>query len=389
MTTMIRKENLKTPLRWAQVGGGKGSQVGCFHRDAAHRDDNYKLVAGAFDIDAERGLRFGVDELGLDADRCYPDYKTMFDTEAKREDGIQVVSITTPNSTHYEIARSAIEHNLHVICEKPLTFTAEESLELKELAKQHNRVFGVTYGYSSYPTVAQAREMVQRGDIGKIRVIHMQFSHGFHAARVEDNDPGLQWRVTKKASGPTYVLGDCGTHPLQMARMITGLEIDKICCMRRSFVGTRELEDDGHVMVQYKGGAYGTLWASAVAVGHVHNQRIEIIGEKGTLQWWDEHPNQLMYAPINEPFRPLDRAMSYLYEEARFERIGAGHPEGLYDAWANMYRNMALAMAAADSDDQATKASIIYPNIDDAIEGVRFLEACAESADNESKWVTL
>ena len=195
---MIRTDNLKQPLRWGQIGGGKGSQIGYIHRDAAQRDRNFKLVAGAFDVNPERGRAFGVEELGLDADRCYDDYQQMIEVESKREDGIQAVTIATPNSTHYAISKMALEHGMHVVCEKPLTFTAAESEELKEIALKHNRVFGVMYGYTGYPTIAQAREMVKRGDIGKVRIVHMQFAHGYHAEEVEKNDPGLAWRVTRK-----------------------------------------------------------------------------------------------------------------------------------------------------------------------------------------------
>lgn len=386
---MIRTENLKQALRWGQIGGGKGSQIGYIHRDSAQRDRNFKLVAGAFDVNAERGRAFGVDELGLDTDRCYDNYQQMIEMESKREDGIQAVTIATPNSTHYAISKMALEHGMHVVCEKPLTFTSAESEDLKAIALKHNRVFGVMYGYSGYPTIAQAREMVKRGDIGKVRIVHMQFAHGYHAEEVEKNDPGLAWRVTPEASGPSYVLGDIGTHCLQMGHLISGMEMDSLSCMRKSFVESRQLEDDAHVMIRYKNGAVGTLWCSAVAVGNVHDFKVEVIGEKGTIRWWDEHPNQIEYAPLGEPFRKLDRGMGYLHDAARFERIGCGHPEGLFDSWANLYRNMAHAMVAADNDAQKELASIWFPGIDDGIEGVRFIERCVESADNASQWVNV
>lgn len=384
---MIRKDNLKQPIRWGMVGGGRGSQIGGSHRDAAKRDGNFKLLAGVFDIDAERGRAYGVEELGLEADRCYADYKEMFAKETAREDGIQAVSIATPNSTHFAISKCALEHGLHVICEKPLTFTSAESEELKEIAIKHNRVFGVMYGYTGYPTVSQAREMVARGDLGKIRIVHMQFAHGFHAEEVEKNDPGLQWRVTKAASGLSYVLGDIGTHCLQMGHLISGMEMESLSCMKKSFVESRELEDDAHVMIKYKNGAVGTLWCSAVAVGNLHNFKVEIIGEKGTIRWWDEHPNQIEYAPLNEPFRMLDRGMGYLYESARHERVGGGHPEGYFDSWANLYRNFGHAMIAADNDQQSELKDIWFPGLDDGIEGVRFIERCVESAESSSQWV--
>ena len=384
---MIRKENLSKPLGWGLVGGGQGSQIGFSHRDAAKRDGNFQLLAGAFDINPERSKHFGMEELGLDEDRCYGDYKEMFNREAEREDGVQVVTIATPNSTHYTIAKLALEHNLHVICEKPLTFTAAESEHLKELADARGLIFGVMYGYTGYPIIAQARAMVENGDLGKVRIVHMQFSHGYHAEAVEKNDPGLAWRVTPEASGPTYVLGDLGTHCLQMGQLISGQKMESLSCMRSSFVEGRQLEDDAHVMIRYESGAVGTLWTSAVAVGNTHSFKVEVIGEKGTIRWWDEHPNQLEYAPLNEPFRKLDRAMGYLYDAARFERVGGGHPEGYFDSWANIYRNFGLAINAAKDGLQDQLKDIWFPGIDDGIEGVRFIERCVESADDGSKWV--
>ncbi len=192
------ERRFEQPLRWAMVGGGRGSQIGYSHRNAALRDGLFQLVAGAFDLNAERCREFGIN-LGLDADRCYANYKEMFEKEAQRPDGIQAVSIATPNSTHYEICKAALEANLHVVCEKPITFTTEEAEELKKLSAERNRVIGVMYGYSGFPMVQQAREMVKRGDLGEIRVVNMQFAHGFHNEEYEKNDPGLKWRVSQKS----------------------------------------------------------------------------------------------------------------------------------------------------------------------------------------------
>lgn len=227
----------ETPIRWAMVGGGRGSQIGYAHRAAAARDTHFRLVAGAFDIDADRCREFGVN-IGLDADRCYADYNTMFAAEAQREDGIQAVSIATPNSTHYDISKAALEAGLHVVCEKPLSFTVAEAEDLKATATKHNRIFGVMYGYSGYQMIHQAREMIQRGELGEVRVINMQFAHGFHNLEVEKNNPGAKWRMDPKVSGPTYVLGDIGTHAFYLAQLMTGVEVDKLCCTRQSFIAS-------------------------------------------------------------------------------------------------------------------------------------------------------
>lgn len=384
------ERHFEQPIRWAMVGGGRGSQIGYSHRNAAQRDGLFKLVAGAFDLDADRCRDFG-ENLGLDGDRCYANYKEMFEKEAQREDGIQAVSVATPNSTHYEICKAALEANLHVVCEKPITFTTEEAEELKQIAAERNRVIGVMYGYSGFPMVQQAREMVKRGDLGEIRVVNMQFAHGFHNEEYEKNDPGLKWRVSPEVSGPTYVLGDVGTHAFYLCEVMTGLEIDRLSCMRQSFIKSRApLEDNAHIMMQFKDGAVGTLWASAVNAGSMHQQKIRIVGSKASIEWWDEQPNQLRFEVQGEAPRILERGMGYLYQDApgvASNRVGGGHAEGYFESWANLYHRFALAFDAADRDDQQALSEIWFPGIDAGIEGVRLCEKCVKSADQNAAWV--
>ncbi|MGR5269305.1 Gfo/Idh/MocA family protein [Vibrio astriarenae] len=384
------ERHFEQPIRWAMVGGGRGSQIGYSHRNAATRDGLFKLVAGAFDLDPQRCRDFG-ENLGVDGNRCYASYREMFEQEAQREDGIQAVSIATPNSTHYEICKAALEANLHVVCEKPITFTTEEAEELKVIAAERNRVIGVMYGYTGFPMVQQAREMVKRGDLGEIRVVNMQFAHGFHNEEYEKNDPGLKWRVSPEVSGPTYVLGDIGTHAFYLSEVMTGLEIDRLACMRQSFIASRApLEDNAHIMLQFKGGAVGTLWASAVNAGSMHQQKIRIVGSKASIEWWDEYPNQLRYEVQGEAPRVLERGMGYLYQDAEgvaSNRVGGGHAEGYFESWANLYHRFAMAFDAANRDDQAALAEIWFPGIDAGIEGVRLCEKCVESADQGAAWV--
>ncbi|GGO89538.1 oxidoreductase [Marinobacterium nitratireducens] len=378
------------PLRWAMVGGGRGSEIGYAHRSGAQRDGLFRLVAGAFDLDPARCRDFGTN-LGLDPARCYADYRALFAAEARRADGIQAVSIATPNSTHYAIARAALETGLHVICEKPVTFRVSEAEELKRLACERNRVFGVMYGYSGFPMLHQAREMIRRGELGEIRIVNLQFAHGFHNTEIERYNPGAKWRMDPQVSGPSFVVGDLGTHTFFLAGMLTGLAVERLCCMRQSFVASRSpLEDNAHVMLQFRGGAVGTLWASAVNAGSTHQQKIRVVGEKASLEWWDEHPNQLRYEVQGQPVQILDRAMNYLYSEVPSigaNRIGAGHAEGFFESWANLYYRFALAMDAADRCDTATLDTLWYPGIDAGIDGVRLVECCVESADNEARWV--
>ena len=379
----------KTPVRWGMVGGGKGSQIGYVHRSAAMRDGYFNLLAGAFDIDPDRGAAFG-EALGLEPARCYGDYKTMFAAEAQREDGIRAVTIATPNNTHYAITKAALEHGLHVVCEKPLTFTAAEAEELETLARDQNRVVGVAYGYSGHQMIEQARQMVAAGALGKIRLVNMQFAHGFHSAPVEQTTPGVKWRVDPAFAGPSYVLGDLATHPLFIAEvMAPDLRIKRLLCARQSFVeGRAPLEDNAQVMIEYEGGAFGSLWVSAVNAGSMHGQKVRIVGEKASVEWWDEHPNQLRYEVQGEPTRILDRGMPYLDAAALADdRIGAGHPEGLFEAWSNLYARFAQAMEAHDDRDPGRVGAMWYPDVHAGVAGVRFVENCVRSADAGAVWV--
>ena len=222
------EKKIEKPIRWAMVGGGKGSQIGYIHRSAAMRDFNFELVAGAFDINPERGKEFGK-MLHVAEDRCYPDYKTMFAKEAERPDGIQAVSVATPNGTHFEITKAALLAGLHVVCEKPLCFTTKEAEELEELTKKQNKIVGVTYGYAGHQMIQEAKKLIEKGALGKIRIVNMQFSHGFHNVAVEMNTASTKWRVDPKVAGPSYVLGDVGTHPLYLSGiMMPDMKIKQI-----------------------------------------------------------------------------------------------------------------------------------------------------------------
>ena len=377
---------LQRPLRWAMVGGGRGSQIGHSHRDAATRDGLMTLVAGAFDSDAACGREFG-SSIGVAPERCYADHASMFAAEAARPDGIEVVTIATPNSSHFAICKAALLAGLHVVCEKPLTIIEADALELAELARAGHRVLGVMYGYTGYEMVQQARAMVRHGELGEVRVVQMQFAHGYHSAEVEGSDPGTRWRVTPAVSGPTYVIGDIGTHCYQMGALISGLQVESLSCLRRSFVASRApLEDDAHVMIRYQGNAVGALWASAVNIGSAHGFKVRVVGAKGSVEWWDEHPNQLKVAFAGRPEMTYERGHGYLDQSARFERVGGGHPAGYFDAWANIYRRFALAMS---SEPQAREhlGEQWYPTVADGLDGVRFMLRCAESADADSAWV--
>ncbi|PJG86127.1 Gfo/Idh/MocA family protein [Conservatibacter flavescens] len=380
------EKSVERPIRWAMVGGGKGSQIGYIHRSAALRDFCFELVAGAFDIDPERGREFGKN-LHVDEERCYPDYNTMFLQESRRKDGIEAVSIATPNNTHFEICKAALNAGLHVICEKPLCFTYAEAQELEALAQKQNRMVGITYGYSGHQAIEEARQLIADNALGDIRIVNMQFAHGFHNVALESQAASTKWRVDPKFAGPSYVLGDVGTHPLYLSEiMLPKLKIKRLLCTRQSFVKSRApLEDNAMTLMEYDTGAVGTLWSSCVNCGSMHGQKIRVIGEKASLEWWDEQPNQLRFEVQGEPVQILERGMGYLHPSALIEdRIGAGHPEGLFEAWSNLYRRFAKAIVAKE---QGKDIDFWYPDIHAGVAGVRWVEKCVESANLGGVWV--
>lgn len=388
----IGEKKIARPFRWGIVGGGRTSGVGYKHRLGAMRDNtSFVLKAAAFDLDFARCVDFGKN-LNMDEERLYPDYKTMFAEEAKRPDGVQAVSIATPNGMHYEVCKAALEAGLHVVCEKPLCFTSEQADELVKLAEEKHRVVGVTYGYSGHQLIQQARQMIKNGDLGEIRVINMSFAFGGYNFKIEDKVPSAKWRFDPSKAGPSFALGDVGTHPLFIIEaMIPDMKIDNLMCTKRSFVEGRELEDNAFVIMNLKGsenvqaGAQVYCWASSINSGARHYHKIRVVGSKASLEWDDERPNQMLYEIEGEPSRVLERGAGYLTDEARVEdRIGGGHAEGLFEAWSNLYARFAVAMADAD---KGAYGDFWYPDVKAGAQGIKWIEKCVESADKGSAWV--
>ncbi len=387
---MINGERLiSRPLRWAMVGGGRTGQVGYKHRTGALRDGNYQLVAGAFDLDAEMGRDFGVN-LGVEAERCYPDYRALIAGETARKDGIDVVSIATPNFTHYEITKACLEAGLHVICEKPLFFTVAECDEVARLAEQKGLIVGVTYGYTGHPLVHQMAAMVKKGMLGDIRIVDLQYTHGFNAGDDVGAGEAVKWRTNPRTAGPTFVLGDIGTHLYYLSEIVLPhMKVERLLCDRKAFIPTRApLEDHATVLMHYDNGARGRLWVSSVNAGNMGSQRYRFIGSRASLEWSDSRPDQLIYQVQGEPERILHHGMPYLEEESlAVDRMGALHTEGLGDRWMNIYLWIAQAIDAANRGDRAFLKTHHYPGIAAGTEGVRWLENCVRSADAGATWV--
>ncbi|MEN4559735.1 Gfo/Idh/MocA family protein [Pantoea agglomerans] len=385
------EKSISRPLRWAMIGGGRLSQVGYKHRSGALRDNTaFRLVAGAFDVDATRGREFGIN-LGLPAERCYENYGQLLSEEAKREDGVEVVTVATPNGTHFEITRAALNAGIHVICEKPLFFTSAEAQEIKALAAEKGLIVGVTYGFSGHPLLMQMRAMIAKGEIGDVRMVELQYTHGFSATDNADKFSDAQkWRVDPKIAGPSFVLGDISTHTFYISQLVLpDLKIKSLLCDRQSFIPSRApLEDNAMVLMHYENGAVGRMWASAINAGSMDSQSIRVIGSRASLEWSDYNPGELKFEVQGQPNQMLHHGMPYLDESALAdERLGALHTEGLAESWANIYLKFAIAISATQRGDSKTLEALVYPDINAGAEGVRWIENCVRSADSGSGWV--
>lgn len=375
-------------LRLGMVGGGQGAFIGGVHRIAARLDDRYELVAGALSTDPERN-RISAGELLIEPDRCYASYQEMAETEAERDDGINVVAIVTPNNVHYDAARAFLEAGIHVICDKPLTTSLEDARSLARLVKESGLIFALTHNYTGYPLVRQAREMVRQGILGRIRVLQMEYPQGWLATKIEDEgQKQAEWRTDPERSGPAGCVGDIATHAIHLAWFITGLEIEELAADLHTFVEGRQLDDNAHVLLRFTGGAKGMLWSSQVAPGNENALRIRIYGEKGGLAWDQENPNILTWSLLNDVPQKLTRAGNKLGQAAELAtRIPAGHPEGYLEGFAQLYKDTAEQIIAMIQNRKPEPASLLVPTVEDGVQGVRFIEKCVESHHLGGSWV--
>lgn len=372
-------------MRWGLIGGGKGSQIGEAHRMAARLDGLFTPTAAALDVDPERGRSFAV-ETGFDADRAYGTWQDMLAAERDRAEGerLDLVTIATPNATHHEIARAFLEAGFNVLCEKPLTMTTEEADDLIAVAGAGSALCAVNFGYSGYPMIVQAREMVRRGDLGDIRVVVVEFAHGSHAAGDDADNPRVRWRYDPAQAGVSSVVADIGSHAFHIAQFVTGQTISAISAHFDHCVAARALEDDALMAVRFDGGTVGRIWTSAIAVGQTHGFSLRVFGAKGGLRWHQEQPNQLAWTPIGAPTRILERSDAGLYPEAHTaSRITVGHPEGFIGAFANIYKALHQAIAGTGS------VTLAYPTVADGAAMVHLVHGAVRSAGQGGAWVTL
>lgn len=376
-------------IRLGMVGGGQGAFIGAVHRIAARLDDEYELCAGALSSDPERAMA-SAQEVGLAADRSYGSYEEMVAGESAREGGIEAVAIVTPNHTHFAIAKAFLAAGIHVICDKPMTVTVEEAESLQAAARDAGRILAVTYNYTGYPMVRQARAMIERGDLGAIRVVQVQYAQDWLSEPIEaDGQKQAAWRTDPAKSGAGGCIGDIGTHAYHLACFVTGLEVKALCADLSAFVDGRRLDDNAHLLLRFTSGAKGMLWASQVAVGNENNLRLSVYGNKGGLAWCQEQPNELTYTALGETPRIITRGSPAATDAIlRVTRIPAGHPEGYLEAFATIYREVAAAIHSA-RDGKAVDTNVLFPTGVDGKAGVAFVEAAVRSSAAGCAWVKL
>lgn len=374
-------------MNWGLIGGGEGSQIGATHRIAAGLDGAFQLAAGALDVDPTRARDYAL-RLGISPDRAYGDWREMLASERSRSDRLDLVTVATPNSLHFEITRAFLQAGFDVLCEKPLTTTVEDAEEVVRTARENGRICAVNYGYSGYALVRHARAMVARGELGKIRVVVAEFAHGHHANAADADNPRVRWRYDPKLAGISSIVADCGIHALHLATFITGQRIESLSADFTSTIGGRELEDDALVAFRMSGGVVGRLWTSAIAVGRMHGLAIQIFGEKGGLRWQQEQPNQLHWTKVAGRTAIIERGAAGLSPEAdRASRVTIGHSEGFFGAFGNIYADIAELLRARRERREPSALAGSYPTAEDGLHSIAAVHAAVASAKARGAWV--
>lgn len=383
---------LDRKLKMGMIGGGPGAFIGEVHRKAARMDGNIEVVAGAFDIDPKKSKQMGK-TLKINPDRAYLTYKEMIEQEKKLPVGERVdfVVVTTPNNSHFPIAKDFLEAGFNVLCEKPMTFNVEEAKALQKIVRNTGLVFGLNHNYTGYPMVKLARDMVKNGELGKIRKIVSIYPQGWLATNLEKTGQmQASWRTDPKQSGGAGCIGDIGTHAENLAEYVTGLKITHLCADLTTFVDGRLLDDDGNILLKFDNGAKGVLHASQISIGEENGLAIWVYGEKGGLEWHQEHPNYLYVKRMDAPVEVWRRGNDYVAKKsagaARGTRLPSGHPEAFFEALANIYQNFGETVAAKISGEKPSALALDFPTVDDGVRGMCFIETVLASAKSHEKW---
>ncbi|MDU9006081.1 Gfo/Idh/MocA family protein [Sedimentitalea todarodis] len=371
-------------IRLGMVGGGNDAFIGAVHRIASRIDDRFELVAGALSSTPEKSRASGE---ALNLPRVYDDFKQMAIREARLKNGIEAVSIVTPNHVHYAAAREFLKRGIHVICDKPLTSTLADAKRLVKAAEASDALFILTHNYTGYPMIRQARAMIEAGDIGNVRVVQAEYPQDW--LTVEQDFKQAEWRTDPARSGAGGSTGDIGTHAFNLACFVTGLEPDSLAADLDAFVAGRQVDDNAHVMLRFKGGAKGMLWSSQVAPGNENALKIRVYGDKGGLEWAQEDPNYLWFTPFGQPKQLITRNGAGAGDAAaRLSRVPPGHPEGYLEGFANIYSEAAEAITAR-REGKEPGPDVVYPTVQDGLRGVQFVDACVRSSARNAAWVSL
>lgn len=383
-----------TKIRMGMVGGGEGAFIGDVHRMASRLDGKIELVCGAFSSNATRSKKSGK-ALGLNAKRVYGSYEEMFKAEKAlpEDERMHFVSIVTPNSTHYPIAKAALQAGFHVMSDKPATFDLKQARQLKRLVEKTGLLYGLTHNYSGYPLVKEAKDRVQKGKLGEIKKVVVEYPQGWLATDLEKSgQKQAGWRTDPAQAGISCCMGDIGTHAENLAEYITGLKIVELCADLSTFVPGRKLDDDGNVLLRLENGAKGVLHASQISVGEENGLSIRVYGTRGGLKWVQAHPNQLFVYSMDKPMQVFTPGVNntWLSKAALHNcRVPAGHPEAFIEAFANIYRNYANTLLAKMGNKKPKALDLDFPTIDDGVRGMAFIETVVKSSQSKQKWLKM
>ena len=384
---LLRNDSLKNKkIRIGFIGGGANSFIGYTHRLAARFDNRFDFVAGVFSKDIKKSILFGK-SLGLEKDRCYKNYKEMALKESQRDDGIEALGIMTPSGDHYKIAKPFIENKVHIVCDKPLTATIKDAEKLKKLVEKNKIIFALTHNYSSYPMLREAKEIIKRGKIGDINLINVEYPQGYTVDVKKKNEKKtLKWRLDKNLSGPSMILSEIGTHAYHLLRYVTGLEVDELSAEVNSLSSEITVDDNAFVIMRMNNSARGMIWVSSAATGGENGLKIRVFGNKGAVEWFQDDPNNLKFTEINKPLKIITRASSSVSKfSLTSSRLAAGHPEGFFEAFANIYTEFAEAIHKKIFK----KSEFTFPNIEDGLRGIKFVFTAKKSSNNNAKWLKL
>ena len=386
---LLRNDQLnnKNKIKIGFVGGGPNSFIGYTHRLAARFDNRFDFVAGVFSKDKKKSKEFGK-SLGLDPDRCYNDYKTMAKNESVRPDGVQAIGIMTPSGDHYKIAKEFIKKNVHIICDKPLTSTVEDAVALEKLVYKTKIVFALTHNYSSYPMLREAKKLVEKNKIGIIKLINVEYPQGYTVAvKKKDEKSTLKWRLDKNMCGPSMILAEIGTHAYHLMRYVTGLEVKEVSAEVNSLSDEISVDDNAFMTVRMNNKARGSIWVSSAATGGENGLKIRVYGTKGAVEWLQDDPNILKFTELNSSIQIITRASDAVSDlSIQSSRVAAGHPEGFFEAFANIYTEFADSIQA---NLKKNKIKLVHPSVNDGVMGIKFIFAAKKSSNLNSKWIKI